>query len=84
MSNMDGNQFWCLSFNVMTTSIMKGQKPCINGLGLLQVKHVILSQRAQVRVTEGKVHDPEIRYQTIASLYHAYSLYSLQKERTAP
>lgn len=31
---MDGNQFWCLSFNVMTTSFMKGQKPCVNGLGL--------------------------------------------------
>lgn len=35
---MDGNQFWCLSFNVMTTSFMKGQKPCVNGLGLLPSK----------------------------------------------
>lgn len=35
---MNGNQFWCLSFNVMTTSFMKGQKPCVNGLGLLPSK----------------------------------------------
>lgn len=35
---MDCNQFLCLCFNIMTNSFMKGQKPSVNGSGLLSSK----------------------------------------------
>lgn len=35
---MDCNRFFCLCFYIMTTSFTKGQKPSVNGLGLLSSK----------------------------------------------